>query len=465
MTAEEERILAWTLLGEAANQGINGMEAVAHVIRNRAESGRFPSNPASVALQGNANGIHQFSTWNPISQGGNIPRSRYPVESREFGKALEAVRKVFGETPGKDPTLGATHYYAPSGMPGGAPPYWWRSEARKDEKRIGGHIFATRREEAVAPTPASRGSRDPVGSMPSKGTLEVFRTGEAAKLPVIGPTGGPSLKTAPTPAKQSAQLAQSRGATMIYDPVRQAVVPKQSASDLVRAARSAGAAQPAKAAQAVAGFSIPGGVVGVAAQDAVRAAITAATTKPPTVSASDKTRAARTAPKAGQQTQFAVPQPNGSLVATKDQARLAPQGGQAMPIYVNPAIQSPELAAQRAGGKAPPAAPKVAPVPLPPLIRQPPPMAVPTISSGMGNSGAGSGSAGAQTIRGASTGQTFTVGQTYTTGNGDRYVATTGGFSRVNSDGSSGSSGSGNSSGKSSSGRELTETADGMQWR
>jgi hypothetical protein len=375
MTEEELRVLAWTLLGEAAGEGPAGMAAVAHVIRNRAASGRFPDNPAAVALQSNSQGTHQFSTWNAITNGGNLPRARYPVGSESFNSALRIAEKVFGATPGADPTQGATHYYSPKGMKDGAAPYWWRSEARRGEKQIGGHIFAIKYDPKTAPTPATR-SVDPVGAFPSKGQLELVRTGKAAQLPVIGATGGPGLtKPAPQPAKQSLAMIERRIAdapvvsstTFIYDPVSQSLRPKTaSASDLVRAAGKAGAAQPAKQVQSVAGFSVPGGTAGIEAVDRMRILQDQAPThagqegsnkaKPKPVAISDKVRAA--------QKQF----------APVDQERLPVGTG----LEAKPLIQSGGLSRdavdQRIAGKIagyPSVVRKVAPVPRDPIQRPP----------------------------------------------------------------------------------------------
>lgn len=220
MTEEELRVLAWTLLGEAAGEGAPGMEAVAHVIRNRALSGRYPSNPAAVALQNNGSGYYQFSTWNPPAQGGNLPRSRYNPSTSIFNEALSIVQKVFGPIPGKDPTQGATHYYAHNTM---SAPYWWSNEAKHGEKRIGNHTYATRYDYPEAPTPAERSMTSSLGYFPVDAELTVFRSGMPIQLKPIGPD-----QRVPTPATQSLQLQVQRenaGAsvrsidTFVLDPV------------------------------------------------------------------------------------------------------------------------------------------------------------------------------------------------------------------------------------------------------
>ncbi len=115
LTAYQRDILARTVAGEAATP--RGRAAVAAVIMNRANSGRYPSDPAAVALQKN-----QFSAWNGPSRGGNnIPTSISP-SSADYRNAVEAIDGVFGGTI-PDPTGGALNYYAPAGMRGRTPPW------------------------------------------------------------------------------------------------------------------------------------------------------------------------------------------------------------------------------------------------------------------------------------------------------------------------------------------------------
>jgi spore germination cell wall hydrolase CwlJ-like protein len=133
-----------TILGEAANQGDDGMAAVAHVLRNRATDGRWPSSIAGVSLQ-----PKQFSAWNAGAGGNNIPYSAKPGDPlyEKAGEVFDAVMS------GKhvDPTGGATHYYSPAGMSKlvadgdqtNTIPKWLASETEKSggQIKIGGHIF------------------------------------------------------------------------------------------------------------------------------------------------------------------------------------------------------------------------------------------------------------------------------------------------------------------------------------
>lgn len=261
MTPEEERILAWTLLGEAAGESDLGLLAVAHVIRNRSLSGRFPSNPASVAIQNNGR-FYQFSAWNAPGDQGNSPRARYPVGSDQFNRASRVVEKVFGPTPGADPTDGATHYYSPGGMKDGKAPYWWTSEARWGEKTIGGHVFAVRQVPKVTgfPTPVDRRPGQPAAPVQQQ-----------VRLPEIAPP--PTTK-------------------LVYDPVTSGLVPQAPTARQVRTeAPTTRMAQTNRS--IVAGFSVPGGLPGMVSVDAAR---------------EEKN----------------IPQSNEGTVEGKDQSRLAP---------------------------------------------------------------------------------------------------------------------------------------------
>jgi hypothetical protein len=135
LTAKQRDTVVRTVIGEAANQGARGQIAVASVIRNRAQSGQFSSDPAKVALQPG-----QFSTWNSISKGGNkLARTANP-SSKLYKQVEKLVDDVFDGVAG-DPTGGALYYYAPNGMKKkGTEPSWWDDEPGVD-MRIGDQIF------------------------------------------------------------------------------------------------------------------------------------------------------------------------------------------------------------------------------------------------------------------------------------------------------------------------------------
>lgn len=127
-------ILARTILGEARGEGASGMAAVAQTILNRSRSGRFPDDPAKVALQDN-----QFSVWN---NGAGSGKTNYDRSSTEYQNALQIVDAVAsGSIP--DQTNGALYYHNPS-----VSPAWANGVNQYGTTRIGNHIFYN-----GAPTP------------------------------------------------------------------------------------------------------------------------------------------------------------------------------------------------------------------------------------------------------------------------------------------------------------------------
>lgn len=129
LTDYQKDILVRTVLGEARGEGLDGMEAVAAVIRNRSNSGQFPSDPAAVALQPS-----QFSAWLPVGSGGNNPQ-QFSKGSDIYRRAEQAVERVFsGQVP--DRTNGALYYHTPAVNPN------WSDEANQfGTTRLGNHIF------------------------------------------------------------------------------------------------------------------------------------------------------------------------------------------------------------------------------------------------------------------------------------------------------------------------------------
>lgn len=126
LTTAQRETLINTVLGEAANQGTAGMQAVAAVIRNRADSGQFPTDPAEVATQRN-----QFSANNPIGRGGNNVAATASPATR--ARAAAAVDAVFsGAVP--DPTHGALYYHTGDVNPG------WDNNMHQTAQ-IGAHTF------------------------------------------------------------------------------------------------------------------------------------------------------------------------------------------------------------------------------------------------------------------------------------------------------------------------------------
>lgn len=134
LTPAQRDILIRTVWGEAANQGPEGWQAVASVVRNRAADPGYPSDPAAVALQ-----PKQFSAWNQGSGGNALPYS-IAANSPDYNRVGQIVDQVFsGQAP--DPTGGAVNYYAPTGMAKGQAPDWWKTIDPASVRVIGGHVF------------------------------------------------------------------------------------------------------------------------------------------------------------------------------------------------------------------------------------------------------------------------------------------------------------------------------------
>lgn len=118
----EVELVAQMTYCEARGEGELGMRAVAHVIMNRVEAGRWGHSPTEVMSR-----RHQFSCWRLL------PRMSYQGDAWEIARE-EAWAAVTGAS--ADPTRGATHYHATY-----VRPPWSRVLPRL--ARIGRHIFYT----------------------------------------------------------------------------------------------------------------------------------------------------------------------------------------------------------------------------------------------------------------------------------------------------------------------------------
>lgn len=126
-----------TMLGEAANQGDDGLAAVAHVLRNRLENGGY-----GASLYDVAHAPKQFSAWNSKGLGGNSLVNT-STDSASYQKARAIAEEVLNGRR-TDNTGGAVNYFAPKGMTGkngtvkGEPD--WASRMSYTTS-IGGHRF------------------------------------------------------------------------------------------------------------------------------------------------------------------------------------------------------------------------------------------------------------------------------------------------------------------------------------
>lgn len=108
----ETEVVAVTVYGEARGTGVEGMRAVADVIRNRVQSGRYGASWREVCLR-----KWQFSCWTPVGGPSNylsvigaakaIVFKTPPPSGLAQAYAI-AVDTVQGVRP--DVTIGSTHY-------------------------------------------------------------------------------------------------------------------------------------------------------------------------------------------------------------------------------------------------------------------------------------------------------------------------------------------------------------------
>ncbi|MEO0411840.1 MAG: cell wall hydrolase [Pseudomonadota bacterium] len=120
--------LARTMWGEARGEGIQGMQAVANVVMNRVNAGRWFSGTVSQVVKK----PFQFSVWNEGDP--NLPLMK-AVDERDnaFLTAVEIAARAMRGTL-EDITGGATHYHTVS-----VNPPW--ADTSKITARIGKHIF------------------------------------------------------------------------------------------------------------------------------------------------------------------------------------------------------------------------------------------------------------------------------------------------------------------------------------
>lgn len=126
-------VMARTIFGEARGEPIEGMEAVANVIMNRAKisekKGRYWWGNGIIGV---CQKPYQFSCWNKNDP--SYQRLTTVTESNiHFATSLRIARRaIIGALP--DLTKGSTHYHADY-----VSPYWIKGE--RPVKVIGRHIF------------------------------------------------------------------------------------------------------------------------------------------------------------------------------------------------------------------------------------------------------------------------------------------------------------------------------------
>jgi len=147
---DSELILATTLVLEAGGEGNKGMDAVAHVILNRAKTNHngWGSSAVKQVLR-----PYQFSMWNDYTAG----REKWTAvlkkaQSREdqWAYALPLAKQlVAGTLASKDITGGATFYYKPVTANSDSLVFT-RDPNYIQTKKIGKHVFGTIEKPEVA---------------------------------------------------------------------------------------------------------------------------------------------------------------------------------------------------------------------------------------------------------------------------------------------------------------------------
>jgi spore germination cell wall hydrolase CwlJ-like protein len=173
-------LLARTLIGEAGNQGDQGQQAVAQVIKNRADKSGMTI-PDVIMAKG------QFEPW------GN-PKTRAKLEgldpnSPQYQAALTNAQAVMGGTAQLPPNVaGADHFYSPTAQAAlGRPNPSWDNGTGAD---LGQHRFL------------SLGYNAPPGYQPQGGQ------GQPPPQGGMPPMGQPPGPQAPAPQLSMPELAQ-----------------------------------------------------------------------------------------------------------------------------------------------------------------------------------------------------------------------------------------------------------------
>lgn len=211
LTPYQRDILARTALGEARGQGEDGMADVVQVILNRAKSGRFPSDPAQVALQNK-----QFSTWNK-GEGGNNPQQFKP-SSKAYQTAAQVVDLVAaGLTP--DMTGGALDYHASNISP------YWADSKRTPYGTIqrNGHTFYAQHPVPPADVPSVASLLSVYREPPTPATIS---PPSAALRGVTSPTGGN------TDLQSALQRYATQQANEVVPAVRRPTLPAMGTPDV-----------------------------------------------------------------------------------------------------------------------------------------------------------------------------------------------------------------------------------------
>lgn len=158
LTPTQRDLLIRTIVGEAAAEPFAGQQAVANVVLNRLNAGRYGGSVEDVLFAKN-----QFEPWGTRrDELMAIPQTADTY--RTASMAVDAALK-------SDPTGGATHFYAPTVMEGrgGAPSWAANMQDNGTAMTIGGHVFGqadgpgTKREDRGTAFNSGYGEAAPAG--------------------------------------------------------------------------------------------------------------------------------------------------------------------------------------------------------------------------------------------------------------------------------------------------------------
>ena len=129
---KDDLIVAATIWGEARGEGVEGMKAVANVIKNRADS--LKKSPKDIVLQ-----KKQFSIWNDTTTDNFLNKiNKSTLKNPKDGSAWENAQNIvknYVKTKGPDNTKGAQFYHTTSIKPN------WDYSKLKYTTTIGNHKF------------------------------------------------------------------------------------------------------------------------------------------------------------------------------------------------------------------------------------------------------------------------------------------------------------------------------------
>jgi hypothetical protein len=144
--ASDRDALIRAMYAEAGNQSPEGMAKVGYNIRNRADAdygGYGHDIQKQILAQGKSGRGGQYSSFLANRPETNIAgrnAMKLDPESAQYKKIGDVADRVLGRVE-QDPTMGASHYYAPQGMPGHRAPKWANDPGMKFLGQEGAHKF------------------------------------------------------------------------------------------------------------------------------------------------------------------------------------------------------------------------------------------------------------------------------------------------------------------------------------